>query len=90
MNAVRIKVQGRVQGVGFRYYPCRRARDFGLDGWVRNERDGSVIIHLQGPEEKIESMHKWLEKGPPSARVDHLTVIPAVIDSTLFDFEITY
>jgi len=89
-EAVRIKVHGRVQGVGFRYYTCRQARELGLEGWVRNERDGSVLVHIQGAEELVQSMHKWLERGPSSARVEQLVAIPAAFDSSLIDFEITY
>jgi acylphosphatase len=63
-------VTGRVQGVGFRYSAYHEARRLGLSGWVKNNRDGDVEVFAEGPREKLETMLKWLHRGPPGARVD--------------------
>ena len=62
-------VHGRVQGVGFRASAMRQARRFGLDGWVRNEPDGTVRVVAEGPRSSLEDMVGWLESGPSSAHV---------------------
>lgn len=91
MNQVlRVRVSGRVQGVGFRFYTCRQARRLGLTGWVRNEYDGSVLVHIQGPESDVESLCRWLQNGPPTARVDEAKIIPAAFDGSLVDFGVSY
>ena len=56
MKRVRVRITGRVQGVGFRYWVEREATDRGLDGWVRNRRDGSVEAVFQGEDASVQSM----------------------------------
>ncbi|MCM1106175.1 MAG: acylphosphatase [Blautia sp.] len=53
---------GRVQGVGFRYYSVNKARQLDLTGWVRNLRDGTVEMEVQGREEDIDQLILFLEK----------------------------
>lgn len=89
-EVIRVKVKGRVQGVGFRYYTCRQGRRRGLCGWVRNEADGSVLVHIQGPSREVRDFCLWLKKGPPSARVDSTVEMPAPSDNTLIDFDVAY
>lgn len=64
------RVTGRVQGVGFRWWTRQNAAGLGLEGAVRNRRDGSVEIHVRGPREDIASFRRMLEAGPSAARVD--------------------
>ncbi len=52
----RIRFCGRVQGVGFRYHARYAAGLSGCTGWVRNERDGSVTMEIQGTEEQIDNV----------------------------------
>ena len=66
-------VIGRVQGVGFRYFALRRGMDLGLEGWVANERDGSVRTRAEGPREDLERFLDDLDEGPPAAIVDRVT-----------------
>ncbi len=66
------RVTGRVQGVGFRYYAQHTARSLGLTGWVRNEMDGTVSVVCEGDLPSLKRMAAWLEKGPPSAYVQHV------------------
>ena len=59
----RYRFYGTVQGVGFRWRARHAAEALGLTGWVRNERDGSVTLELQGSEEQIDRVLESLERG---------------------------
>ncbi len=65
-------VRGRVQGVGFRYFVLRRARELGVHGWVANERDGSVRCVAEGPRPDLERLLATLEAGPAGALVERV------------------
>lgn len=67
-----IKVSGKVQGVWFRASTQQKARELDLDGWVRNEPDGSVLILVQGPENQLKTFEEWCHEGPVHARVDEV------------------
>lgn len=69
------RVAGRVQGVGFRWWTRRTASALGLGGWVRNEVDGSVVVHVVGSDDSIERLSRLLRDGPSGARVDRLDEI---------------
>jgi acylphosphatase len=64
------RIQGRVQGVGFRYACLHKAHLLGISGWVRNTDDGDVEVWAEGASEKLALFLDWLRIGPPSARVD--------------------
>jgi acylphosphatase len=68
----RLIVQGRVQGVAFRYATRERARALGVDGWVRNLPDGSVEAVLEGEPGRVEALSAFCRIGPPAARVDRV------------------
>lgn len=68
-------IRGRVQGVGYRLFTSRAARELGLTGYVRNLVDGSVETVLQGPAEKIDEMKKILARGPAFAKVEETTEV---------------
>jgi acylphosphatase len=70
----RAVVRGRVQGVFFRDSTRERARAHGVAGWVRNRSDGSVEAVLEGPEEAVMRVVRFLETGPSRARVDGVEV----------------
>jgi acylphosphatase len=78
-------ITGRVQGVGFRFYMERKARELGLTGWVRNCRDGSVEAVIQGASEAVETMIAWARRGPPSAVVADVRVTDASGDFATFE-----
>lgn len=65
-----LTIHGRVQGVFFRESMCRKAREFGVTGWVRNCGDGSVEAVVQGTSEAVAAMLAWAQKGPERARVE--------------------
>ena len=68
-------IQGRVQGVSFRYYTVGEARSYGLTGWVRNLWDGRVEVLLDGDEDAVKRMVDWCHHGPPSAVVENVEVL---------------
>ena len=67
---VRVVIRGRVQGVGFRAWVESMALQQGLEGWVRNLRDGAVEAVFCGPSDKVAMMLIACRQGPPAARVD--------------------
>jgi acylphosphatase len=70
MLAVRLEIEGIVQGVGFRWWARERARRLGLAGWVRNRPDGSVEIAVAGGSGAVEIFIDEVRDGPPGSRVD--------------------
>jgi len=73
-------VRGRVQAVGFRDATVRRARENGALGWVRNADDGSVAVHVEGPEAAVEDLLEFLRAGPRGAEVEGVEVEPAKVE----------
>lgn len=67
-------IQGRVQGVSFRYYTQRRAEEIGVTGWVRNLPDRSVEVTAEGTRDQLEELLAFLHQGPSAARVLEVTV----------------
>ena len=73
--AITAQIYGRVQGVGFRFTTDQLAKELGVDGFVRNEIDGSVYIEASALNEVMESFIIELAKGPsPSARVNKVVI----------------
>jgi acylphosphatase len=70
-----VRIEGRVQGVGFRAFVERHALAAGVRGWVRNRRDGAVEAVLHGPAEVVAELLRRCEEGPPSSIVDSVEVI---------------
>jgi acylphosphatase len=68
----RVVISGRVQGVGYRAWAEVTAVELGVEGWVRNCRDGSVEAVLAGPEEVVLTMIELCRDGPRGARVDSI------------------
>jgi acylphosphatase len=66
----RLVVSGIVQGVGFRYFVCRRALSLSLRGWVRNLPDGRVEVVADGPQENVAALEEVVAQGPPHAQVE--------------------
>jgi acylphosphatase len=64
-----VRVNGRVQGVGFRYSTADEARRRRLTGWVRNLDSGAVEAVFEGPRLAVEDMLRWCDDGPPGAYV---------------------
>lgn len=62
-------VSGRVQGVYYRQSTQQQAERLGIDGWVRNLVDGRVEVLLEGEEELVRELERWLYEGPANAEV---------------------
>ena len=72
MDRLHAIVHGDVQGVGFRYFVQRRAQQLNLDGWLRNNDDGTVELVAEGDREALEQLGRALREGPRLARVDRV------------------
>jgi acylphosphatase len=86
MIARRLRVRGRVQGVGYRYATIATAARLGLDGWVRNCLDGTVEVVAQGEPEAVASLVAWCRGGPPGAGVTSVEVIEVDADAAVKGF----
>jgi acylphosphatase len=69
-----LQISGYVQGVGFRMYVVRKAREQGLSGWVRNRTDGSVEAEVQGTSAAVDAMIAAARRGPAGSVVTAVEV----------------
>lgn len=75
MTAIKIErlhISGTVQGVGYRWWMVQAAERLGVEGWVRNRRDGSVEAFVRGPAVAVDALAEWAHRGPPAARVSQV------------------
>jgi len=86
--AVSLKIEGLVQGVGYRYFCQRKATTLGLTGWVRNEPDRSVSAFVEGDRSLIESLIADLKVGPHSSQVTNIHVEWKTFSGEHLDFQI--
>jgi len=82
MTAVRLRIAGRVQGVGFRAWALRQAGAPRLRGWVRNRTDGSVEALVIGEDQAVDRMIDACREGPLGARVSDVVVTEAEDDGS--------
>ena len=80
MACVRFVVSGRVQGVFFRASTREQAMRLGLTGHVRNLEDGSVEVVACGEPSALAALERWLQHGPPSARVTGVAHSPIAME----------
>ena len=73
-SGYRIRVTGKVQNVGFRYYTARTALEFNIKGFVKNQTDGTVYIEAEGEKDALEGFVEWCRRGPQWARVEGFEV----------------
>ena len=88
MRRVKVLVSGRVQGVYFRMFTQKKAKQLDINGCVRNLADGRVEIIAEADKIRIEELIKWCHKGPVTARVDHVEIVELESDEILTTFEI--
>ena len=74
MNTTQIIINGLVQGVSFRYYTRKTALSLGLTGFVKNLKDGSVEVFVQGNKDNINKFIDWCKKGPEQAKVENVKI----------------
>ena len=87
---MKVIFEGRVQGVGMRFYIQRVARRYGLRGWVRNLPDGTVEAVIAGPEQVLYQAIEEMKKGSPAANVTNTHIMPYEQPIAATDFEIRY
>lgn len=83
MPRLSVRINGRVQGVGYRYFVQRKANEKSLTGWVKNRADGTVEIEAVGAQQALEEFLSYVRVGPPAANV-------ASADVNWFDDEPQY
>jgi len=89
MERLHAVVRGNVQGVGYRYFIQRKARQLGLHGWVRNNDDGTVELVAEGPRPDLDQLMMAAEEGPRTARVQRVEVQWSSATGGLDAFELT-
>jgi acylphosphatase len=86
-RTIHVRIEGRVQGVGYRLWTERKASELGLVGWVRNRRDGSVEAVFQGPPATVDAMIEACRRGPSAAAVTDV-LIREEEDASFAGFEV--
>lgn len=74
VSGCKIRVEGIVQGVGFRFFTQDKAQEYNLQGYVKNMYDGSVEIHAEGEKNVLEKFLNDIKKGPRMSRVENTDV----------------
>lgn len=87
MTGLELLILGQVQGVWYRASAQIEAKKLGLTGWVQNERDGSVRIHVFGSEEKLASFKQWCWEGSRHSVVEEV-IFKAIPYQAMSDFSI--
>jgi acylphosphatase len=80
MIARNARIEGKVQGVFFRAWTVEQATAFGVRGWVRNHRDGSVEVFAVGEEGAVEGFVAKLHEGSPPSKVARVVVSEAKVE----------
>jgi len=83
-------ISGKVQGVCFRLETQRAAEKYGVSGWVRNRRDGTVEALFEGDEDQVSSVLEWCKKGPPLSQVRNVEMSRETYSGEFEEFKITY
>ncbi len=90
MIGVKVHISGVVQGVGFRYFTRRLAREVGVKGFVKNLNDGRVLVVAEGQRDQVEKFLSEIKKGPSSAIVKRVEVEEYIPSGNYRDFEIIF
>ena len=85
---VNMKITGKVQGVGFRYFVLRQAQKLGINGWVSNKSNGDVEALAQGEKADLEQFIAKVKEGTTFSRVDNVNLEWMNKDEQYFGFEI--
>lgn len=87
VRTVHLCIRGGVQGVGYRAFVAGQARKLGIDGWVRNRRDGSVEAILHGDPAQVEALIGLCRRGPMAAEVADVDVADVAEGAAFHGFE---
>jgi acylphosphatase len=82
-RTIRLRIAGRVQGVGYRDFVRGEAEARGLTGWVRNRRDGTVEAMISGVADAVDELIAACWRGPPAARVADIQIETALGDEDI-------
>ena len=85
---VNIKITGKVQGVGFRYFVLRQAQKLGINGWVSNKSNGDVEAFAQGEKADLEQFIAKVKEGPSFSRAEDVSLNWLNEAEQYFGFEI--
>ena len=83
MSTLHVRISGRVQGVGFRWFVREEARRLGLSGWVTNRPDGDVEVRAGGEGSSLQRLRRALEVGPTGADVREVADVPEIEGDSL-------
>lgn len=89
-QSIRVLVTGKVQGVFFRKAMKTKAEQNGVNGWVRNLRDGRVEAVMEGEDERIDAMVEWCYGGPTNAMVEDVVIQKETYTGQFKSFDIRY
>lgn len=89
-KSVHAIVHGRVQGVCFRMETKRAADTYGVSGWVRNKRDGTVEAVFEGEAQKVDRMLEWCKTGSSLSTVDRVEAVSRTYSGTFNQFSIAF
>jgi len=73
-KSYQVIISGIVQGVAFRFSAVRKAKQLGVNGWIKNRIDGKVETRVEGEENTVNLMVSWLKKGPIQSKVADIDV----------------
>jgi len=90
LASVRATVYGYVQGVFFRAFASRRAKELGLTGYARNLPGGAVEVQAEGERKQLEELIEYLKVGPPTAKVDKVVTSWSEYTGSYSNFGIRY
>ena len=76
MKTNQIHIKGKVQGVYFRVSAKQKAMNLGVNGYIKNEPDGTVRLEVEGDDKAVNNMINWCKSGPALARVAEIEVTP--------------
>lgn len=85
-----LRIHGKVQGVGYRFFATRVARRLGLKGWITNMRDGTVEAAVEGEKETIDEWIEELKEGPRYAEVTNIDSESKEFSGRLPDFDVKF
>ena len=87
LETYRVRITGKVQGVGYRHATVRQAHALKITGWVMNVHAGAVEAVIQGGVDQIDRMLQWMRVGPPAARVAEVDTTELATDRRYKHFE---
>ena len=89
-SAYKIIVQGRVQGVGYRWFSMQIAQQLEIKGYVKNLFNGDVEVFAQGDDASVQQFINQLRKGPSFSNVNNLNIYDADFDHSLNQFKVIH